>query len=58
MIVLVSQTIDGESTDRRYEELEEEVNILNKLIMEKDNELEHVQRKRENQEFELCQHQQ
>ena len=58
MIVLVSQTIDGESTDRRYEELEEEVNLLNKLIMDKDNELEHVQRKRENQEFELCQHQQ
>ena len=26
--------------------------------MDKDNELEHVQRKRENQEFELCQHQQ
>ena len=39
MVVLVSQTTDEESTDGRYEELEEEINILNKLIMDKDNEL-------------------
>ena len=58
MIVPLSSTKDEESTDGRYEELEEEIELLNKLIMDKDNELEHVQRKRENQEFELCQHQQ
>ena len=39
VVVLVSQTTDEESTDGRYEELEEEINILNKLIMDKDNEL-------------------
>ena len=58
MIVLVSQTIDGESTDRRYEELEEEVNILNKLIMDKDNELAQVHEKLGIQESELIHHQQ
>ena len=58
MIVPLSQTTDKESTDGQYEELEEQINILNKLMMEKVNELELVQRKQENQEFELCQHQQ
>ena len=58
MIVPLLETTNEESTDGRYEELEEEIEILNKLIMDKDNELEHVQRKREIQEFELCQHQQ
>ena len=58
VIVPLSQTIDEESTDGRYEELEEQINLLNKLIMDKYNELEHIQRKWENQEFELCQHQQ
>ena len=38
-VVPVSQTTDEESTDGRYEELEEEIEILNKLIMDKDNEL-------------------
>ena len=57
-IAPLSQTIDEESTDGWYEELEEQIKLLNKLIMDKDNELEHVQRKKENQEFELCQHQQ
>ena len=42
VVVLVSQTTDKESTDGQYEELEEEIKILNKLIMDKDNELEHV----------------
>ena len=58
MIVLVSQTIDGESTDRRYEEIEEEVNILKKLIMDKDNELAQVHEKLGIQESELSHHQQ
>ena len=58
VVVSISQTIDEESIDGRYEELEEEIELLNKLIMDKDNELGHVQRKRQNQEFELCQHQQ
>ena len=58
MIVLVSQSIDGESTDRRYEELEEEVNILNKLIMDKDNELAQVHEKLGIQESDLSHHQQ
>ena len=57
MIVPLTQTTDEESTDGRYEELEEQIKLLNKVIMDKDNELEHVQRKWENQEFELCQHQ-
>ena len=42
LVVPVSQTIDEESTDGQYEELEEEIDILNKLIMDKDNELEHI----------------
>ena len=43
MVVPVSQTIDEESTDGRDEELEEEINILNKLVMDKYNKLAQVQ---------------
>ena len=56
VIVPLFQTTDEEPTDGRYEELEEEINILNKLFMDKDNELENVHRKWENQELELCEH--
>ena len=45
MIVPLSQTTDEEWAYGRYEELEEQIKILNKLIMDKNNELEHVQRK-------------
>ena len=42
VIVPLSQTTDKESTDGLYEELQEHINILNKLVSDKDNELEHV----------------
>ena len=49
IIVPLSQTTDEESTNGRYEELEEKINLLSQLIMDKYNYLEHVHRKRENQ---------
>ena len=47
-----------ESPYRSDNDLEEDIKHLNKLIMDKDTELAQVQRKLENQESELCRHQQ
>ena len=57
MVVLISQNIDEESTDGRYEELEEKIKLLNKLIIDKDNELAQVQEKLGIQVSELSHHQ-
>ena len=50
--------VNDESMYRSDDDLEEHIKRLNKLIVDKDDEFTQVQRKIENQESEICPHQQ
>ena len=49
---------DEKSLYRNDNDFKEDIKCLNKLIMNKDSELMQAQKKLENQEFELCRHEQ